>query len=145
VSVEVGHAVTITFEQGDYWPTLRFTCQADEGSICHTVCSNSECEEGCYFVGQPGHERAPVDYCNTIEWFENADEVAGDIFGGPTSITAPILVDWSRGEDGPEWRLAISSSPGPDDLRCGNCDCQTGCQGVSDPPEAEADVVGRLR
>jgi hypothetical protein len=103
---ETLHSVTITFEQGDYWPTLRFTCQAPAGADCRTVCSNSECEEGCYSPGEPKRERVPVDYCNTVEWFENGDDVAGDIFGGPTSITAPVLVDWSRGEDGPEWRLA---------------------------------------
>lgn len=103
---EALHSVTIECQSGDYWPSLRFSCQAPAGSECRTICRNSECEEGCYRVGQPGHDREPVDYCNNVEWFENGDEVAGDIFGGPTSVTVPILVDWSRGEEGPDWRFA---------------------------------------
>lgn len=105
------HAVTIVCEPTDYWPRLKFTCQAPPDATCRTICPNTECEEGCYHVGEPGHEREAVDYCNTVVWFEESDEPAGDIFGGPTSITAPILVSWERGEDGPLWRFAEHTIP----------------------------------
>lgn len=105
------HSVTIECEPTGYWPTLKFTCHAPPDSDCRTICPNSECEEGCYYAGRPGHEREPIDYCNNVEWFENSDEVAGDIFGGPTSISAPIHVSWERGEDGPLWRFAVSILP----------------------------------
>lgn len=104
------HSVEIEFVRSGMWPILRFVCSAPEGSECRTVCQNPECEEGCYSPGEQDHARVNVDYCNDVEWFENSDDVAGDIFGGPTSIIAPVLVDWSSGEGGPEWRFAPSSA-----------------------------------
>ena len=137
------HSVTVECERADFWPRLRFACHAPEGADCRTVCPNPECEEGCYHYGEPGHERERVDYCNNVEWLENADEVAGDIFGKPvTSITSSILISWENGEGGPLWRFAehpaAEDAPTAGERACAACDGSCGVCPYARPSTPDA-------
>ena len=97
------HTVTVEFEGQGGFPRLRFDCLADAASdpACHMTCEHSECEEGCVLPYE--HKKTNQGECMVTLWLEESD--AEDcIFGGDTSVTAPIAYIW-HGE-GVDWRFA---------------------------------------